>query len=120
MNSKTWIDVIPAFIILPLVPFMVAFIPTFNFKGSYYGGGPIREYVINKMEIFIPFDNFVLIKEYFYQATVSQEIMLYSIFALNISIIILWVTFILGGLYMKIYNTIGNSAYQSKRKAIRS
>jgi hypothetical protein len=120
MNSKTWLDIFPVFIILPFLVFGAAFIPTFELKGKFYGGGPIREYIINKSEVFLPNDIFFQMKQYFLSATVTQETILYSIFALNIILFLLWATYIFGGIYITIFNKIGNSAYQSKRKAIRS
>lgn len=100
---KTWLDfdvwLLPfLFFILLMFPMLM---PTVELGGDYYGGGVIREWVLNHFFIpVVPYDHNQSVLEWWYQASWLEENLVYFLFLINLYALLL--PFIYGLMKLKI------------------
>ncbi len=119
MKTRTWWTfwpVLPISFFLALVPGML---PTLNVKGEFYGGGPIREFTINKFLSVYPYETQEQVSIFYNSASIMEEYMLYLIPAAHAGLIFMWVSYLLVTIFMNTSNWYENRAYQSKRQTLR-
>lgn len=112
---KTWWDYLVFLIILYLLPFVAGLLPTFEKFDRYWGGGVIREYFINLVASKLPDDKAQILVEKFNESSTMGEIMIYLPIAINISLITLFIGYLIGFVSIEVNNYIRTNVYKSKR-----
>jgi len=113
---KTWWNYVGLIVMAIIVPFIIGLIPTFEFNGKIFGGGPIRQYIVNHIATYLPPSTANELIAQFMNGTTQDEIILYLPIAFNISAITLIIAFCFGTVLIEINNFIKNSIYKSERQ----
>ncbi len=113
---KTWWNYVYLIVIAMALPLFAGLLPTWEYKGKYFGGGIAREYAINFVAEYLPNEKATLLIEKFMSGTTSTEIMLYLPIAINVSAVALIIVYCVGTILITVNNLITNSIYQSKRQ----
>lgn len=113
---KTWWDYVGLLIFLYLLPFIAGVLPTFERFGRFWGGGPIREFFINFVATRLPQNKAEILVRKFSESTTMGEIIIYFPIALNISLITLFVGYLIGFTSIEMNNYIRTNVYKSKRQ----
>ncbi|MBL4706771.1 MAG: hypothetical protein JKY54_19735 [Flavobacteriales bacterium] len=113
---KTWWNYAFLIVIAIAAPFVAGLLPTYQYKGNYIGGGPIRQFFINHVADMLPSDKAQNLVDMFMASSAMGEYLIYLPIALNISMILLIILFAIGTLLIEGNNFVKNSIYQSKRK----
>lgn len=114
---KSWWDYYPVMIIAVIIPFIPGGLPTVALKGHYYGGGPVRQFLINKVAMMLPHETGQSYVDAFNAASVGKEYVLYMPIALNLSAGLVVFTFLMLTLKIQIENWMKRSEFSSQRKA---
>jgi hypothetical protein len=113
---KTWWDYLGLMIFLFLLPIIAGILPTFEKFDKFWGGGVVREYFINLLAGRLPDDKAAILVQKFNESGVGGEILLYLPIALNISLITLFIGYLIGFVSIEVNNFIRTNVYQSKRQ----
>lgn len=114
---KTWWDYWPALAFVFALPFAFGALPTVKLLNTYYGGGVIRQYAINTIATFFPTPAGQEYIDAFEHSSKLGEFILYSPIALNISAVLLTISYLLISLVIYITNLIKRKEYKSQRNA---
>lgn len=115
---KTWWHYFPLLILSALIPFGAGLLPTLEWEGHYYGGGPVREWAINTMHWVLSDTAQAQLVAHFMRAPgIAEEYLLYLPFAFNASLLCVWLGFALGQSAISTNNWFITQKYNSQRKA---
>ena len=112
---KSWYEFWPLILLFGLLPFVMGLVPTTEFKGSFYGGGVVREATINAATHIMPTKEANAFVKEFMDSTTSGEYKLYLPFAMNMSLLLMWCAYFIGSVVMTINNQINKRSYQARR-----
>ena len=112
---KSWYEFWPIILLFGLIPLLAGLVPTQEFKGTYYGGGVIREATINAATHLMPTKTANVVVDKFMNSTTSGEYMIYLPFAMNVSLLFMWLAYFIGSAVMTINNLIYKRSYQARR-----
>lgn len=115
----TWFNLFPFLLSSVLIPILVGLIPNFtNRNGVIYGGGVIRENVINFFAINIfPVEWGNKLVQLFSDANGMDEFLVYLPFGLNIGLLSCWFMFFILGWYMEISNKLSSIKRSAEENA---
>ncbi len=113
---KTWFNYLFIMIFASLIPFIIGLLPTIETGGRHYGGGPIRQYFVNKMVLILPSDKSELLVDKFMSGSVVDEYILYLPIALNISFCVFFITYCICNIFMTLNNSYVSNKFHSQRK----
>lgn len=114
---KTWYQFWPALVFAFILPFVPGLLPTFDLLGQFWGGGPVREFVVNIMVEYLPVATGNNLIERFENGTAVTEFLLYAPVAINISLILMWLVFAFVTMTINVSNIYESAEYESQRKA---
>lgn len=114
---KTYLDYLPGFILVALLPFIVGALPTINAFNHSLGGGPIRQFAINQLVKLLPPAPGQQLIDAFMKASALGEYLLYLPIALNIAVVLVWLVVLNATFSVRLQNWFISSKYQSTRKA---
>ena len=116
----TWIRLWPMFVVPLFILNAIGFLPTIFKAGRYWGGGPVRQWLLNTVLIPLLSDTHgEQIAQWFNTATVTQEYIMYSIIILNLNLLVIPILYGCGNGIMKIINWISVRDLELKREAVR-
>ncbi|MFQ5588179.1 MAG: hypothetical protein ACE5F7_05005 [Nitrospiria bacterium] len=116
----TWIKLWPAFALPMVFINLSGFLPTIFEAGRHWGGGPVRQWLSNKLLIPLLSDSQAeQLVQWFHQASVVQECLMYSIIVLNLNVLALPFLYLIGEGIMKGLNGISVRELELKRQAAR-
>jgi len=116
----TWIRFWPVFAVPMFVVNALGFLPTIFEAGRYWGGGPIRQWMLNMVLIpILSYEQAESIVAWFDEATVFEECLMYGIIILNLNILVLPLLYTIGNAMMRFSNWITVTNLDLKRKAAR-
>ncbi len=116
----TWIRLWPVFVIPVFLLNAIGFLPTYFYEGRHWGGGPIRQWMLNTFLIpILNYDQGKQIIQWFNEASVLQESLMYSLIILNINVFLIPVLYGAGNVLMKGLNRIPVRGLELKRQAVR-
>ncbi len=116
----TWIRFWPVFVGPVLLLNGLGFLPTLFEGGRYWGGGPIRQWMLNTLLIpILSVSQTEQIVQWFNEASVLQECVMYSLLILNLDIVLMPVFLGIGTGIMKVLNWITVKDLALKRQAVR-
>ena len=114
---KTWWHYFPIILFAASIPFLIGALPTVEFNGQYWGGGPIRQFAINALAALLPDITSDHLINSFMKANSREEYLLYTPVAINLSLIFAWLAYGAGQLIISINNWFFKQKYQSQRLA---
>ncbi|MDX1694887.1 MAG: hypothetical protein R3208_14065 [Ketobacteraceae bacterium] len=114
---KTWWHYYPMLMIAGLIPFAVGALPTVEIDGRYLGGGPIRQAAINWLASWLPSPASGELVQAFMNTNQWGEYWLFLPIALNLSLLIGWVTYGIGQAVISLNNWVSSQKYHSQRQA---
>ena len=115
---KTWWDFAGLFFLALLIP-LVGFLPTFSFNGKMYGGGIIRQYLVNQIIPIMQPEKARILADYFLSANYWQEAIVYLPIAINFIAILFLTIYCFGSISIQISNFIHRDKYQRQRDSIK-
>ncbi len=117
----TWIRLWPVFIVPIFFINMLGFLPTVFEMGRYWGGGPVRQWMLNTFLLpLLSYSHAEQIVYWFnHEATIFQECLMYGVIILNLDIFSLPVIYGIGNGVMKLLNWSTVKELNLKRKAAR-
>lgn len=114
---KTWWHYYPMLLLVAAIPFGLGALPTVVFKGTTFGGGPIRQWGVNMIANFLPDHAQTAMIEYFMKSTPFGEYSVYLPFAINVALILTWFMFAIGQLIISLNNWAKAQQFKSQRRA---
>ena len=116
----TWIRFWPMFVVPVFVLNAIGFLPTIFEARRYWGGGPVRQWMLNTFLIPLLSDAQAhQITDWFNTATVIQECLMYSIIILNLNLLVIPILYGCGNGIIKVINWISVRDLELKREAVR-
>lgn len=116
----TWVQVWPLLCLPTVLLGLVGLLPTIHTASRVLGGGPLREWVINHGLLpWLPYGAAGRVVEWFDQATVAHEWLLYMLVVLNLNALFLPVLYGLGEGWLRVRNWFARKDLELKRRAAR-
>ena len=116
----TWIQVWPILGIPTLMVAGIAALPTAGFNGRVLGGGPIREWLLNRLMLpLLPQDAGLALVAWFQHANGVQEWLVALLIAINVNAVLLPAFYGLGLVIIRTGNWFTNKDLELKRTAAR-
>lgn len=116
----TWIRVwviCPA----PLIPlFLVGCFPSFQFRGEMVHGGIIRQWFVNHAALPVLSHNWAMqLAQWFEQASYAQELILHLIISVDLTVLLLPLTFLIGQASISISAWVSTTDHSLKTQQVR-
>lgn len=116
----TWMRFWPVFVGPVLLLNVLGFLPTVFEGGRYWGGGPIRQWMLNTLLIpLLNVSQAEQIVQWFNEASVLQECVMYGILILNLDLLLMPVFYGFGQGIMRVLNWMTVKDLALKRQAAR-
>ena len=116
----TWIQTWPLLALPSFIGSVLITVPTFNLKESLFGGGPVREWLVNSLLLpVLPDGQHSIFSAWWLQASVTGEWLVSFLLVLNVNALFLPVIFLVVEAGIRINNWFTKKDLHLKRSAVR-
>lgn len=116
----TWFSLWPVLMIPSVLVFVAGLIPGLSFLNHTFGGGMVRQWLVNHVLIpILPKDWGWLLVDWYQAASVAQELVLHALVAINMNALLLPVLYLGGEGVIRLSGWSASSAFKAQRQQIK-
>lgn len=112
----TWLQVAPFLAVPGVLVFLVGLLPMVDVLGAPLGGAIVREWLVNHLVLpVLPVADATRVVEWYMQTSISGELSLHALVALNINTVLLLMLYPLAAGYIRLNNWAAKTDLSLKR-----
>jgi len=115
----TWIKIWPLMLVPLFIIVLIGLMPTFEFAGVGFGGGFIRQWVLNNFVFYLlPTSNFNLLVVWFMEANYLGEVVFYLLVSINLYLLVYPFFYGAGQLIIKVSAWMASTDLKQKQSSL--
>lgn len=115
----TWLQLWPLLALPFFLLTVLGFLPTTELAGRVFGGGPIREAMLNTVVPFLPSQHGHTLILWFESATTRQELALHALISLNVNALLLPLLYAIGEAWIRFRAWVVRTNLDLRQRAAR-